>query len=92
MLSIGIDTWGCDVGWLDATGALLADPWHHRDTRNIAAARRVHEQIMLVALFARNGLQYLPFNTLYQYEVARSDPAFILFDACCSCRTCWAIG
>jgi len=74
VLSIGIDTWGCDVGWLDADGELLADPFHHRDARNEAAAQWVHERISPTDLYARTGLQYLPFNTLYQVVAARDDP------------------
>ncbi|MBA2719654.1 MAG: rhamnulokinase [Chloroflexi bacterium] len=74
VLSIGIDTWGCDVGWLGADGALLAQPFHHRDVRNEAAARLVHEAISPADLYARTGLQYLPFNTIYQVVAARQDP------------------
>ena len=74
--SIGIDSWGCDIGWLDARGALIGEPFHHRDPRNRAAADRVHERISKTDLYARNGLQYLPFNTLYQLEAARTDPSF----------------
>ena len=74
--SIGIDTWGCDIGWLDARGALIGEPYHHRDARNLGAAEQVHERISKADLYARNGLQYLPFNTLYQLEAARADPTF----------------
>ena len=50
------------------------DPFHHRDARNEAAAEWVHERIAPADLYARNGLQYLPFNTLYQVVAARGDP------------------
>ena len=29
--SAGIDSWGCDYGLLDATGALIGNPVHYRD-------------------------------------------------------------
>jgi rhamnulokinase len=74
--SIGIDTWGADVGWLDAAGSLVGNPFHHRDPRTIAAAERVHARIPRAELFLRNGLQVLPFNTLYQLEAGRETPAF----------------
>ncbi len=74
--SIGIDTWGADIGWLDAAGSLVGNPFHHRDPRTIAAAERVHARIPRAALYRRNGLQVLPFNTLYQLEAGRETPAF----------------
>ena len=76
VLGIGIDTWGCDVGFLGASGELLARPRHHRDPRNLAAVERVHARIDPAALYRRNGLQHLPFNTLFQVEAARGDEWF----------------
>ena len=76
LLSVGIDTWGADAGWLDADGSLVGNPFHHRDPRTIAAVARVHATIPPAELFARNGLQALPFNTLYQLEAGRETPAF----------------
>src|SRR3954452_2254267 len=64
LLSVGIDTWGVDVGFLDAAGSLVANPVHHRDPRNIPAVERVHAGIAPAALYARTGLQVMPFNTL----------------------------
>ena len=76
VLSIGIDTWGCDVGFLDEAGVLLARPRHHRDPRNLAAVERVHARVDPATLYQRNGLQHLPFNTLFQVEAARTDDWF----------------
>ena len=76
LVSVGIDTWGVDVGWLDASGSLVGNPFHHRDPRNGPAAERVHRRITRAELYARNGLQFMPFNTLYQLEAARETPAF----------------
>ena len=74
--SVGIDTWGVDVGFLDAAKILVGNPLHHRDLRNLPAVERVHARIDPAALYARNGLQVMPFNTLYQLEAARRTPAF----------------
>lgn len=65
-VSVGIDTWGVDYGLLDTEGNLLADPISYRDERTEMAVDTVHRLISPSELFAINGLQYLPFNTLYQ--------------------------
>src|SRR5207248_11734753 len=64
--SIGIDTWGVDYGLLDANGELLAEPIAYRDARTSAAIDDVHRLIPPEELYAINGLQFLPFNTIYQ--------------------------
>ena len=76
LASIGIDTWGVDVGMLDETGALVGNPLHHRDPRNLPAMERVHARIPPAELYRRTGLQLMPINTLYQLEAARITPAF----------------
>ncbi len=63
--SIGVDSWAVDYALLEA-GTRLGEVFHYRDERNPPAAARVHETVAPAELYARNGLQYLPFNTLYQ--------------------------
>ena len=60
-----------DYGLLDEAGALLGDPYHYRDERTAAAVDAVHEVIPPADLYARTGLQFLPFNTIYQLAAAR---------------------
>ena len=69
--SIGIDTWAVDYGLLDAGGSLLADPIAYRDTRTDAAVGRVHDLVDADELYEINGLQHLPFSTLYQLDAER---------------------
>jgi len=64
--SIGIDSWAVDYGLLDADGALLATPYCYRDPRTAAGVAQVHAAVDPLQLYAVNGLQFLPFNTLYQ--------------------------
>src|SRR5438477_6050743 len=64
--SMGIDTWGVDYSLLDANGKLLAEPIAYRDSRTAAVIDDVHRLIPPDDLYAINGLQFLPFNTLYQ--------------------------
>lgn len=72
--SIGIDTWGVDYGLLDRDGALLAEPVSYRDDRTADAVDDVHAVVPPAELFAVNGLQFLPFNTVYQLAAERHGP------------------
>src|SRR6478735_2704674 len=67
---IGIDSWAVDYGLIQG-GRLTAEPFHYRDERTLRGAAAVHEIIPFEELYPRNGLQYLPFNTLYQYVTER---------------------
>ena len=70
--SVGIDSWAVDYGLLDADGALLGNPVHYRDSRTEGVADQVWATVPAAELYAATGLQYAPFNTLYQLTAARS--------------------
>lgn len=70
--SVGIDSWAVDYGLLDADGALLGNPVHYRDVRTEGIAEKVWATVPADELYAATGLQYAPFNTLYQLTAARS--------------------
>ena len=76
LVSIGLDSWAVDYGLLDEVGTLLGDPYHYRDDRTAAAVRAVHAVIPPADLYARTGLQFLPFNTIYQLAAARGTSLF----------------
>lgn len=65
--SIGIDTWAVDFGLL-FQGDLIQNPYSYRDPSNDVGVRSVHEKISFAELYEKNGLQFLPFNSLYQIE------------------------
>ncbi|SDT31308.1 rhamnulokinase [Friedmanniella luteola] len=72
--SVGIDTWAVDYGLLDADGHLLAQPVAYRDDRTDAVVDLVHRRVDPARLYAVTGLQFLPFNTLYQLSAERQGP------------------
>ncbi|MFF4302835.1 rhamnulokinase family protein [Streptomyces sp. NPDC001601] len=74
--SVGVDSWAVDYGLLDADGALLGTPVHYRDARTEGIAEQVWARVPAAELYARTGLQYAPFNTLYQLVAARSSAQF----------------
>jgi rhamnulokinase len=64
--SVGIDSWAVDYGLLDAGGALLANPVHYRDGRTDGVMDKVVARVGADTLYDVTGLQFLPFNTVYQ--------------------------
>jgi rhamnulokinase len=64
--SIGVDTWGVDYGLVDAQGFLLGQPFQYRDSRTDGVMEQVFARVPRDVLYARTGIQFLPFNTLYQ--------------------------
>lgn len=66
--SVGVDTWGVDYGLVDEAGRLLEDPVCYRDERNAPAMESVVARLGRSAIFARTGIQFLVFNTLFQLE------------------------
>ncbi|MET8988955.1 rhamnulokinase family protein [Nonomuraea wenchangensis] len=73
--SIGVDSWAVDYGLLDESGALLGNPVHYRDDRTQGVAERVAAEVGAETLYETNGLQVLPFNTVYQLLADRLDRA-----------------
>jgi len=66
IVSVGVDSWAVDYG-LIRNGQLVAEPFHYRDERNLDAVETVHGIVGADELYRRNGLQHLPFNTLFQF-------------------------
>jgi len=64
--SIGVDTWGVDFGLLDRHEKLLDLPVAYRDARTEGVMEAFFERIPRDAIYERTGIQFLPFNTLYQ--------------------------
>lgn len=81
--SVGIDSWAVDYG-LIRDGALVAEPFHYRDDRTARGVEAVHAVAPFDELYPRNGLQFLPFNTLYQFaaddRLTGSDVALLIPD------------
>jgi rhamnulokinase len=72
LLSIGIDSWAVDYALLRGD-RMISSPFHYRDERTARGVRAVHDVVGPADLYAAGGLQFLPFNTLYQLAVDRAD-------------------
>jgi rhamnulokinase len=76
--SIGIDTWGVDFALLGERGNLLENPYHYRDARTDGIMEAVFAQTPRENIYDITGIQFLPFNTLYQlYAASVSTPRLI---------------
>jgi rhamnulokinase len=64
--SIGLDTWGVDFALLGRHNTLLFPPYHYRDGRTDGILEKAFQRLPRAEIFARTGIQFLQFNTLYQ--------------------------
>ncbi len=72
--SIGIDTWGVDVVCFDKNGQLLDNPQCYRNYSDPQLMEDYFAQKMpREEVYRRTGIQFMPFNTLFQlYDMRRS--------------------
>jgi rhamnulokinase len=64
--SLGLDTWGVDFGLLDRQGALLANPFHYRDSRTDGMIDLAFKKMPREQIFDYTGIQFMQLNTLFQ--------------------------
>ena len=84
--SIGLDAWGCDFALLGEKGNLLENPYHYRDARTDGVMQAVIARVPAERIYGTTGVQFLPFNTLYQlYAACQQTPRLI--DAAASLAT-----
>ncbi len=73
LAGIGVDTWGVDFALLDRNGELVGYPHHYRDPRTEGVQEEVFRRVSREEIFRQTGIQFLPFNTIYQlYSMVRS--------------------
>ncbi len=64
--TVGIDTWAVDYVLLDVEDEPILPLYCYRDNRGAVGATAVHNMIPFERLYERTGIQYQPFNTIYQ--------------------------
>ncbi|MCI8371973.1 MAG: rhamnulokinase [Lachnospiraceae bacterium] len=65
--SLAIDTWGVDYGLIDKQGNLIGNPVNYRDDRTIGVIDEVDAVVPLEELYASTGIQFMNFNTVFQF-------------------------
>jgi rhamnulokinase len=63
---VGVDTWGVDFGLVGRGDTLLGNPVHYRDARTDGMIEAACKVMARERIYEITGLQFLPFNTLYQ--------------------------
>lgn len=71
--SVGVDSWAVDYGLVDAEGCLVEDPVCYRDDRTVASVDEVSSIVPREEIYDRTGIQFLPFNTIYQLRAHAND-------------------
>ena len=64
--SIGVDSWGVDYVLLDDDLNTVGVPISYRDGRTTGVMESLCKHLSREEIYKRTGIQFLPFNTLYQ--------------------------
>ncbi|MGL4464685.1 MAG: rhamnulokinase [Planctomycetia bacterium] len=66
-VSVGIDTWGVDFGLIQENGLPVEPPLCYRGGHYAGMMDKAISTVGREALYASTGIQFLPFNSLYQW-------------------------
>ncbi|MBV8781003.1 MAG: rhamnulokinase [Phycisphaerae bacterium] len=75
---ISVDSWGVDYVLINDQHPQLIPPFHYRDARNEPSMQRVRAQLGDAEIFNETGIQFLPFNTIYQLAADQQDSPGLL--------------
>ncbi len=68
--SVGVDSWGVDYVLLDESLQQVGKAVSYRDKRTAGIMERVCARMPAAEIYRRTGIQFQPFNTLYQLAAA----------------------
>ncbi len=71
--TVGIDTWAVDYVLLDENDRVIGDAVAYRDSRTEGMVDVVNSIIPADELYSRAGIQYQPFNTIYQLTALKRE-------------------
>ncbi|WP_307728798.1 FGGY family carbohydrate kinase [Alkalicoccobacillus plakortidis] len=76
--TIGIDTWAVDFVLLDEQDQLLTPAVAYRDTRTDGVMDEVTQKIIKEKIYSYTGIQFQPFNTIYQLAALKKSQPDVL--------------
>ena len=71
LVSMGIDSWGCDVAFSRKDGSLSGLPYCYRDNHTVGAMEKFCENMPEDVVYEKTGIQFMDFNTLFQLDTIR---------------------
>lgn len=80
-MTMGIDTWGVDFVLLDEHGNCITDAVSYRDSRITGIIDQVEKIIPFSEHYLHTGIQYQPFNTVYQLLAIQNEQPSLLEQA-----------
>ncbi len=75
---IAVDTWGVDFGLLASDGMVLGNPRHYRDKANEGMQDYAFSLVPREEIYKATGIQFLPFNSVYQLLSYKKNRAPVL--------------
>ena len=77
-VSLAVDAWGVDFGLLSLDGTVLGLPYAYRDARTQGVMEEFFARLPRNEVYERTGIQFLPFNTLFQlFAAIKQSPGLI---------------
>ena len=82
IISIGIDTWGCDFLCVAADGAVLRNPLAYRDQHTVGIMDKYFDKVIdKQTVYSKTGIQFMNFNSLFQLYAMRENDDSALANA-----------
>lgn len=78
--SVAVDGWGVDYGFVDAAGERLGTVHAYRSTRTGGVMETVVDRLGRRRIYGITGIQFLPFNTIYQLVASLDDAGYLAAD------------
>ena len=82
IVSVGIDTWGVDFGFIDKLGMLAGNPVCYRDTHTEGQPEKLFAKVSPTEHYAEAGIQVMPINTIFRLMAMKEadDPKLDIAD------------
>ncbi len=76
-ISIAFDSWAVDFGFVDRNGQLMEPVVSYRDSRTDQSYLSTLKKVDRRRIYESTGIQFLPFNTIYQLVAAKDSPQYL---------------